>query len=239
MKDFYFGKELDVVCFFQEVPVEGKIFLLSNEEELLVWKTSLKFLSVISYTGDFFAKVGGDLFQFEVLSINEREITFTTQKPRLINDEILKRQNLRVTTSEERPVKLLVGDRKIPPRKQFLAYLPCNEIPLLEVYDISVGGIGLLFEEDVKFFKLGKKIKMKLFFFRKVGGGTEIKEKEIPVSGEVVRKEKLGEDIVKVGIKFVDLYRFPEYYRFVFNYIIQRQREIRKQMEYLMSELNE
>ena len=108
---------------------------------------------------------------------------------------------------------------------------------ILNVHDISVGGIGLLFKGDVKAFKPGKKIRMRLIFFKKIGGGAEIKEKEILILGEIVRKEKIVEDIVKVGVRFVDLERDPEHYRFVFDYVIFRQREIRKQMEYLRSEI--
>ena len=110
MEKFDSGKELEIICFFQEVPVRGRIFLLYIKEDLSVWKTSSKFLAIIAYSGEFFAKVGNKLFQFEVLSIDDKEVTFATQQPKLINEEILNRQTLRVTISEERPVKLLIGD---------------------------------------------------------------------------------------------------------------------------------
>ncbi len=109
---------------------------------------------------------------------------------------------------------------------------------LLNVYDISVGGIGLIFKGKAKAFKPGKKIRLKLIFFRKISGGAEIKEREIPVLGEVVRKEKITKDLVNVGIKFVDLEREPENYKFVFKYVVQRQIEIRKQMELLTEEFS-
>lgn len=245
MEDFDPGKELEVICFFQEVPVRGKIFLLYKKEDLSVWKTSFKFLAIIAYSGEFFAKVGNKLFQFEVLSIDDKEVTFTTQQPRLINEEILNRQTLRVTISEGRRVKLLIGEGKNiyehKNQRKSLSYFSREENTsyslILNVHDMSVGGIGLLFKGDVKAFKPGKKIRMRLLFFRKIGGGTEIKEREIPILGEIVRKEKIVEDIIKVGIRFLDLESDPEHYRFVFDYVIRRQREIRKQMEYLMSEI--
>jgi hypothetical protein len=215
-----------------------------------VWKTSSKFLVVIAYTGEFFANFESELLRFEVISIDDKEITFTTKKPELFNEEILNRQILRVTISEERPVRLLIGrgnnvygyQRK---KSLSLAYFPVNTCEensshslLLNVYDISVGGIGLIFKGEVKAFKPGKKIRMKLIFFRKISGGAEIKEREISVLGEVVRKEKITEDLVNVGIKFVDLHRISENYKFIFNYVLERQREIRKQMELLIEEFS-
>jgi len=247
MEVFYPGEELKVICFFHGVPVREKVVLLSVKEDLFVWKASLKFLAVIAYSREFLARVGSRLFQFEILSIDDKEATFTTEQPQLINEEILRRQTLRVTTSEEYPVKLSIGDRRTTYGERrnseiSLAYLPCEENSeendsrslVLNVHDISVGGAGLLFKRDVKLFKPGKKIRMKLIFFRKTGRRTEIKEKEIPVLGEIVRKEKIAEDVIKVGIRFVDLKNNLEHYRFVFYYIVRRQREIRKQMECLI-----
>jgi hypothetical protein len=94
MKKSHPGKELEIICFFHEVPVKGKIVLLSVEGELLVWKTSSEILALISYTGELFTNIEKGLIRFEVVSIDDREMSFTTKEPVPFNEEIFKRQIL-------------------------------------------------------------------------------------------------------------------------------------------------
>jgi len=239
--DVYPGEELEAVTFFEEIPVKGKISLLSVDRNKLVWMGSYRLLSVISHTGKFLVKLGERVFHFEVLSTGDKGVIFTTKQPCQIDGEIFKRKNLRVAVSKERPVKLILGGND--QIKGFSSNHFCDGkdvYPLtLKVYDISTGGVGILFKKDPEFFELKKRMEMKLLFLRKVGVKTEIKEKEISFLGEVTKKEEISEGIIKVGIKFFNLMNRSETYRFIFKYIIDRQREIRKLLELLANEYSQ
>ncbi|GAB6077308.1 PilZ domain-containing protein [Desulfurobacterium crinifex] len=237
--DIYPGEELEAITFFEEIPVKEKVSLLTVDEKKLVWMGSYRFLSVISHTREFLTKLGDKVFRFKVLSTGDRGFIFVTKQPDLIDGEIFKRQNLRVTVSRERPIKLVLKGNECMKDLSFNSFCGKGEelYPLiLNVYDISTGGVGILFKEDSKILEPEIKTEMNLLFFKKVGVKTEIKEKEVSFLGEVTKKEEIFEGIVKVGIRFLSLKNSSEAYKFIFRYIIDRQREIRKLLELLVSE---
>ena len=206
----------------------GKSFFLEKKDEFFIWQADPDFFPVVDFTRKVFLKIQNSLREIDVLASDFRNLLFVSEKPKTAPIGILHRKFARVIVSEKQPIKLVVPSIK-------------SKFPDLSffVYDISIGGIGLLFNEQSTLFKPTKILDLKLQFFH--SNTTIIPSQEINFKGKVVQNKQIDDNLYKVGIKFLDITPQKNLlgYKTIFSYVLMRQRQIRDSLKALREKLYE
>ncbi|WP_457681193.1 PilZ domain-containing protein [Thermovibrio sp.] len=194
------SKPVEVVSFYQELPVKVKTELVDFDENFVQWKSELKLVFAVADSGKLYINFYDPFYKES--RILGADITYygnsfiETTFPKPVSEPKFKREVLRVSTSQEKPVNLFLlrEGEKIP----------------LTVRDLSEEGIGVLAPKG--FFKLREPVKAELLLL----GSSFL------VEGKVVSHEPFG-DKEKFGIKL----RVKEKERRLLRkYVMERQREI-------------
>ena len=192
---------VEVIGFYQELPIRVKTKLLDFDENFLQWEYNPKLYLTASDDGKFFFYFNDPLYREKRLL--GADVTYygnsfiETTFPKPFSDPRFGRQIVRVTTSEKFPVKF------------YLLSESGKEIAL-PVRDISEEGVGVVGEKDL--FKVGEPIDLKLVLPRG----------ELSLRGKVVSSESMG-DKNRFGIKFSIREREKKLLR---DYVMARQKEI-------------
>ena len=194
-------KKLNVVVFYEEVPINGSLELEEVDESLeqIIWKSDPKIIPPLKETRHLYFKDGDEVYILTVIAYDDKEIA--TSFPTLALEQKLKRAYVRVKTSEKDPVDVLIGGF------QFSAE------------DISEAGLGILTEEE----KAKKLIENKEYELM-----LRIRGEFIKLKGIVVYKKKAGKNFERIGIKFTEV-KIKDQDR-IAKYIMDRQREIAKKI---------
>ena len=195
-------KPIELISFFEELPVRVKVKPLSMEKEFIQWEGHPKLKLAVNEFGriytPFLDPAYGQrrILAADVTYYSDNLIESTKFKP--FEEPRFSRKFPRVTVSEKLPVKLYVvldgGKRK--------AY---------KVRDISENGVGFVSSKGE--FPLNKKLKLEL----------ELPFGSFQAEGEVRSIEPL-EDKEKVGVMFLNLHN--RFKNLLHRYVVERQREI-------------
>ncbi|WP_180754047.1 flagellar brake protein [Persephonella hydrogeniphila] len=194
-------KNLDVVAFYQEVPIKGRIEISDIDEKLeqIIWKADKTLIPPLKETRHLYFKYNDEVFILTVIAYDSKEIA--TSFPTLALDKKLNRSYVRVKTSHENPVTVQINDLKF------------------NADDISEAGVGIITpKKDTKELQEGAEYDLKL----------SIKGEELPAKGVIVYIRDAGSDFVRIGIKFTQLK--PRVQDKIVKYIMDRQREIAKKI---------
>jgi len=194
-------KSIEVVAFYEEVPINGILELKEIEESLeqIIWKSDKKLIPPLRETRHLYFKKNGEVYILTVIAYDEKEIA--TSFPTLALDKKLNRAYVRVKTSENDPIDIMIG------RIQ------------LSAEDISEAGIGILAPEDkAEGIEVNKEYDIIL----------RIRGEFLKLKGVVVYKMKTGKGVEKIGIRFTQVK--PKDQDRIAKYIMDRQREIAKKI---------
>ncbi|WP_457624290.1 PilZ domain-containing protein [Persephonella sp.] len=194
-------KKIEVVAFYEEVPINGVLELEEVEEPLeqIIWKSDKKLIPPLRETRHLYFKKDGEVYILTVIAYDEKEIA--TSFPSLALDKKLNRAYVRVKTSETDPVDVMINGIQ------------------LSAEDISEAGIGILAPEDrVKDLEVNKEYDIML----------RIRGEFLKLKGIIVYKMKAGKGFERIGIKFTQVK--PKDQDRIAKYIMDRQREIAKKI---------
>ena len=195
------GKPVEVIAFYQELPIRVKSSLVDFDENFVQWTSDPKLCLAAADGSKLFFYFLDPVYRDRRLL--EADITYygdafiETVFPKLSSDPRFERETLRVTTSETLPVKaffVMDGGERL-------------ELP---VRDVSEEGIGVIGEKGQ--LKLGQPLKVELL----------LPKGALCVNGEVESVEPY-EDKEKFGIKLFVKENEKKPLR---NYVMARQREI-------------
>ena len=194
------GKPIEVITFYQEIPIRVKTKLIDFDDNFLQWEAEPKLCLGVSDCGRlyfyFFDPYYGQkrLLSAEVNYHGSSMVETTFPKPS--QEPRLNRESLRVKTSESLPVKAFVIDGE--GKKEF------------KVWDISEEGIGIVGEPGS--LNPGEEVRLEL----------RLPQGELCVRGEVVsaQPEEEGE---RYGIKLLIKENEKKLLR---SYVMARQREV-------------
>jgi len=195
------GIPVEVIGFYQELPVRVKTKLLDFDENFLQWEYNPKLYLTASDDGKFFFYFNDPLYREKRLL--GADVTYygnsfiETTFPKPFSDPRFGRQVVRVTTSEKLPVK-------------FFLLSESGKRVGLPVRDISEEGVGVIGEKG--FLKLGEPIKSEII----------LPKGALLLEGKVVSSEPMG-DKNRFGIKFSIREREKKLLR---DYVMARQKEI-------------
>ncbi|RMA97959.1 flagellar brake protein [Hydrogenothermus marinus] len=169
-------KVIDVYAFYEEVPIKVKIELheIDFDKEQIIWSLNEKLLFALSKTKELYFEYNETIYVMGVIIYNKEEMVTTF--PTVAAEPKLKRNHIRVQTSEEDPIYIKFDDYKI------------------KAWDISEGGVGILLQKP-DLFEIGKEYKFIL----------EIFNKDFKVKGEVVYIKEIDKSNYKIGIKFINI----------------------------------
>ncbi|WP_457639396.1 PilZ domain-containing protein [Persephonella sp.] len=194
-------KKLDVVAFYEEVPIRGVLEIEEVDESLeqIIWKADKKLLPPLKETRHLYFKKDGEVFILTVIAYDEKEIA--TSFPSIALDQKLNRAYVRVKTAENDPVDVMIEGVE------------------LSAEDISEAGLGIIAPEDkVQHIKVNQEYQIML----------RIRGEFLKLKGVVVYKNKTGSNLERIGIKFTDVK--PKDQDRIAKYIMDRQREIAKKI---------
>ena len=194
------GKEVEVISFFQELPIKTKAKVIDFDDKFVQWEVPLKLCLATQDCGKVYS-----LFldkEYNQKRIIEGDAIYCgkefieTTFPLPSNDPKFKRDSVRITVSPNIPIeaKIIKEDESIP----------------LTVKDVSENGIGIIAPKGS--FQYGEKVKLSISTLGK----------NIEAEGTVVSVEPY-EDREKFGIKLKLKEREKEVLR---RYISMRQREV-------------
>ena len=194
------GKDVEVMSFFQELPVKTKAKVIDFNEKFVQWEASPKLCLAVQDCGKlypvFFDKQYSQNRTLEGNMVYCGKGFIETTFPLPSNDPKLQRKSVRITTSPNIPIEVRVISK--------------GKTTLFPVRDISENGIGIIAPKEL--FKYGDKLKFLILTL----------EKRVEAEGTVVSLEPY-EDKEKVGVKLELKEREKETLR---KYISMRQREI-------------
>ncbi|WP_456463745.1 PilZ domain-containing protein [Persephonella sp.] len=194
-------KRLDVVVFYEEVPITGTIEIADIDETLeqILWKADKKILPTLKDTRHIYFKHNGEVYILTVIAYDQKEIA--TSFPSYALDQKLNRTYVRVKTSEKDPVFITVDGHQL-----------CAD-------DISEAGVGIITsEEEKECVQEGKECQLEI----------KLRNDIIKLKGIVVYRRKAGKGVIRIGIKFTDMKQKDR--DKVAKYIMDRQREIAKKI---------
>ncbi|WP_297454840.1 PilZ domain-containing protein [Persephonella sp.] len=172
-------KRINVVTFYEEVPVNGILELETIDEtrRQIIWKNDPKLLPVLKYERILFFKKDEEIFTLSVIAYDEKEIATTF--PEVATEPKLNRSYVRVKVSPEDDIKVMIENKE------------------LKVEDISEAGIGITGKkEDLFQLQIGKEYEFLL----------KIKNEIMKIKGVVVHKETntAGIKITDISLKDQD-----------------------------------
>ncbi|NPA13482.1 MAG: PilZ domain-containing protein [Aquificae bacterium] len=194
-------KKLEVVAFYEEIPIRGIIELEEIDEKLqqIIWKSNGRLTAPLKETRHLYFRKDGDIYVLSVIAFDDKEIA--TSFPMLAVDRKLDRAYIRVKVSEEDPIEIMI-----------------DGIHML-VDDISEAGAGVVVEEDkVVEIQPGEEYEILI----------KIRGEIIKLKGLVVYKINVGKNKVRLGIRFTDI-KVKDRDK-IAKYVMDRQREIAKKI---------
>ena len=195
-------KPIELISFFEELPVRVKVKPLSMEKEFIQWESHPKLKLAVSDFGRIYTHFLDPAYgkkrvlAADVTYHSDSMIESTKFKP--FDEPRFSREFPRVTVSEKLPVKLLVNSGK-------------DKKTIYKVRDISENGIGFVSSKGE--FSLNQKINLEV----------ELPFGSFQAEGEVRSIEPL-ENKEKVGVKFLNLNN--RFRNLLHRYVVERQREV-------------
>ncbi|RMD47698.1 MAG: PilZ domain-containing protein [Aquificota bacterium] len=167
-------KTLEVYVFYEEVPIKVKIELhdIDLEKEQIIWSFNEKIAFALTKSRDIYFEYSEVIYVMSVI-IHDKEEMVTTL-PTIAAEPKLKRNYIRVQTSEDDPI-----------------YVEIDGIST-KVWDISEGGIGIIVE-SLKDIEIGNQYDLNL----------SLSGKTLKLKGEIVYIKEINKSNYKVGIKFL------------------------------------
>ncbi|WP_456455962.1 PilZ domain-containing protein [Thermovibrio sp.] len=194
------GKEVEVISFFQELPIKTKAKVIDFDDKFVQWEVPLKLCLATQDCG----KVYTQFFdkQYNQNRIIEGNVIYCAKEfiestfPLPSSDPKFKRDSVRITASPNIPIEVKV--------------LKEDKLLSFPVKDVSENGIGIIAPKES--FQYGEKVKLLISTL----------DKKIETEGITVSFEPY-EDREKFGIKLNLKEREKEVLR---RYISMRQREV-------------
>lgn len=177
-------KRINVVIFYEEVPVNGILELETIDEtrRQIIWKNDPKLLPVLKYERILFFKKDDEIFTLSVIAYDEKEIATTF--PEVATEPKLNRSYVRVKVPPEDDIKVMIENKEI------------------NVEDISEAGIGITGKkEDISQLQIGKEYEFLL----------KIKDEIMKIKGVVVHKEATTAGIKITDISLKDQDKIARY----------------------------
>jgi len=200
------SKPVEVISFYNEMPVHVRISPVSIEEKVVGWKGNPKIIPAVDQTQAFYIPFSHpETKEQKILSAGVLYYSndyIETTLPSISIDPRFRRDTVRIKVSDLKPVMVQINDGK--------------EIFSVRASDISEGGVGVVADKGT--FALNEELMLNLKF----PNGKEI----CNIFAKVVNVEPLLPDkkYEKAGISFLSV---KERDRDVINrYIVQRQKEI-------------
>ncbi|OMH41236.1 flagellar brake protein [Desulfurobacterium indicum] len=207
---------LEIISFYNEMPVRVKMNPLSIENKVVGWKGNPKIIPAIDQTQKFYITFLHPEYREKrilsagVLYYNDDYIETTF--PSLAVEPKFNRSAVRITVSEMKPIYVDVEDKDVSFSTRAL--------------DISEGGVGIIINKGL--LGLNQEVNVTLKF----PSGDVINN----IPAKVVRVEELSgrKKEEKAGLAFVSLKERDR--NIISRYIIQRQREIINEFKMLTGE---
>ena len=193
------GRPVEVISFFNELPVRCKVRLLEVGDKFVQWESTPKLQLAAEDSGKLYVKFNDPLHGAERILgadvVYQGSSLIETTIPRPQEAAFFRRESLRVRVSDTLPVRASIEGKNFP----------------VIVRDISEGGVGLIVPKGTLNF--GEKLNLNL----------ELPFGSLALKGEVVSVEPYG-DGEKVGVKFLKPTQSDR--SLINRYVMARQREI-------------
>jgi len=193
------GKRVEVISFFNELPVRCKVHVLEVGDDFVQWESTPRLQLALEDSGKLYVKFKDPLYGAErilgadVVYLSSSLVETTIPKPQEV--VFFRRESLRVRVSDTLPVRASIEGKSFP----------------VIVRDISEGGVGLIVPKGT------------LSFGERLNVNLELPFGSLTLKGEVVSVEPYG-DGEKVGVKFLKPTQRDR--SLVNRYVMARQREI-------------
>ena len=169
-------KEIEVYAFFEEIPIKVKLKLVDVDfdKQQIIWTYDKRLELPLTKSRELYFEYNGTVYTLVAIIHDDKELVTTF--PTVSLEPKLKRRHIRVRTTEEHPVKVIIDDK------------------VYSAIDISERGVGIL-TRDIEGLEIGKTYNLLL----------NIEGEELPAKGEIVYIKEADKGLYRVGIRFEQL----------------------------------